>query len=184
MASHSTKRFALLHRLANEFAERNRLGERPALQEYVDRHPELGDDIRELFPLLVDLESAKHDRDEVARTSTSSLSTPMGRAGRVGRYASIAALGASLAVVLLATVVSLIVAVRFDEPVTTRGACGRGGTNGPGRRRACETARSQSARTSRGDREGRQGDCQDRRGEREDRRSGREGRRGRPHAGD
>jgi hypothetical protein len=36
--------------LAKEFARRLRRGERPAVQEYIDRCPELADLIRELCP--------------------------------------------------------------------------------------------------------------------------------------
>jgi serine/threonine protein kinase/WD40 repeat protein/tetratricopeptide (TPR) repeat protein len=46
-------------RLAEEFAERLRRGERPALTEYTARYPELADEIRELFPALVLLEQLK-----------------------------------------------------------------------------------------------------------------------------
>jgi serine/threonine protein kinase/tetratricopeptide (TPR) repeat protein len=46
----------LLARLAEEFAQRYRRGERPCLSAYADRHPELAADIRELFPALVALE--------------------------------------------------------------------------------------------------------------------------------
>ena len=42
--------------LAEEFAERYRQGERPSLAEYTARHPELADQIRELFPALVEME--------------------------------------------------------------------------------------------------------------------------------
>jgi serine/threonine-protein kinase len=46
----------LFGELAHEFAARLRRGEQPALTEYADRHPELADEIRELFPALVDME--------------------------------------------------------------------------------------------------------------------------------
>ncbi|OWK35664.1 serine/threonine-protein kinase [Fimbriiglobus ruber] len=51
----------LLNQLADEFAVRQRAGERPRLEEYCDRHPDLADDIRSLFPAMVDLERAKAD---------------------------------------------------------------------------------------------------------------------------
>ena len=41
-----------------------RAGERPALQEYIDRHPELADDIREFFPAMAEIEQVKEDREE------------------------------------------------------------------------------------------------------------------------
>ena len=46
----------LLNDLAHEFAERYRRGERPSLNEYADRHPEIAGEIRELFPTLVMIE--------------------------------------------------------------------------------------------------------------------------------
>jgi WD40 repeat protein/Tfp pilus assembly protein PilF len=39
--------------LAEDFLERKRRGEKPTLREYLDRHPDLGDEIRELFPALL-----------------------------------------------------------------------------------------------------------------------------------
>jgi WD40 repeat protein len=52
--------------LAEEFVERYRRGERPTLQEYVDRLPEMADAIRETFPALVEGEQVEGDvRDEV-----------------------------------------------------------------------------------------------------------------------
>ena len=41
-----------LAQLADEFLERHRRGERPALTEYTARHPELAEQIRALFPAL------------------------------------------------------------------------------------------------------------------------------------
>jgi hypothetical protein len=52
--------------LAEEFLQRYRRGERPSLTEYVERHPELGDEIRELFPALVMMEEAGPKSDESA----------------------------------------------------------------------------------------------------------------------
>ncbi len=53
--------------LAEEFLDRNRRGERPTLREYLDRRPELAEDIRDLFPALLMMEdlgesSGAHDR--------------------------------------------------------------------------------------------------------------------------
>jgi serine/threonine protein kinase/WD40 repeat protein/tetratricopeptide (TPR) repeat protein len=39
--------------LAEEFVERRRRGDVPSLKEYVDRYPDLADEIREVFPALV-----------------------------------------------------------------------------------------------------------------------------------
>ncbi len=54
--------------LAEEFAGRYRRGERPSLQEYVDRLPEMADEIREMFPAMVEVERADGDlRDDVVQ---------------------------------------------------------------------------------------------------------------------
>src|SRR5690242_18982939 len=45
--------------LAEEFVRRYRNGERPTLTEYVGRHPDLADEIRELFPALVMMEDVR-----------------------------------------------------------------------------------------------------------------------------
>src|SRR6516165_2662072 len=45
-----------IEKLAEEFVERYRRGERPSLAEYIARYPELADDIREVFPALVEME--------------------------------------------------------------------------------------------------------------------------------
>ena len=48
-----------LDRLAEEFVDRLRAGKRPSLTEYTERHPELAESIRELFPALVEMEHLK-----------------------------------------------------------------------------------------------------------------------------
>ena len=48
-----------LYILAEEFATRHRAGERPRIEEYCARHPDLASDIRSLFPAMVELEQAK-----------------------------------------------------------------------------------------------------------------------------
>jgi serine/threonine protein kinase/WD40 repeat protein len=47
-----------VEQLAQAFLERYRRGERPAITEYTQKHPELADDIRDLFPALVVMEEA------------------------------------------------------------------------------------------------------------------------------
>jgi hypothetical protein len=51
--------------LAEEFSERYRRGERPSLQAYVDRMPEMTEEIRVLFRAVVEVEEA----DGVARAT-------------------------------------------------------------------------------------------------------------------
>src|SRR5262245_56124032 len=62
MATDSSAKYALINQLADELAARYRRGERPSLQEYLERYPELADDLRELFPAMAELEQAKEDR--------------------------------------------------------------------------------------------------------------------------
>ena len=45
--------------LAEEFVERQRRGEHPSLLEYIERYPELAEEIRDLFPALVMVERLK-----------------------------------------------------------------------------------------------------------------------------
>jgi serine/threonine protein kinase/WD40 repeat protein/tetratricopeptide (TPR) repeat protein len=59
MPTSDSSRDALLERLAEEFVERHRRGERPALSEYISRHPDLADEVRDLFPALVQIEKLK-----------------------------------------------------------------------------------------------------------------------------
>jgi WD40 repeat protein/serine/threonine protein kinase len=48
-----------VEKLAEEFAERHRRGERPAMTEYTDRYPQWADEIRELFPAMLVMEQLK-----------------------------------------------------------------------------------------------------------------------------
>jgi serine/threonine protein kinase len=59
MSSTDSSHDALLERLAEEFVERHRRGERPALAEYALRYPELAGEIRDLFPALMQIEELK-----------------------------------------------------------------------------------------------------------------------------
>ncbi len=59
--SSGSRDYGRFDELAEEFAQRFRRGERPGLQEYVDRLPEMADEIREMFPALVEVEQADGD---------------------------------------------------------------------------------------------------------------------------
>ncbi len=50
---------SVLDALAEEFIARHRCGERPSISEYVARQPDLAESIRDLFPTLVMMESAR-----------------------------------------------------------------------------------------------------------------------------
>ena len=70
--------------LAEEFAARFRRGERPSLQEYIDRCPDLADEIRELFPALVEVERVKEDQP--ARPGAAEAAAALPPLGQVGDY--------------------------------------------------------------------------------------------------
>src|SRR5262249_12095583 len=59
MPSSDSSRDALLERLAGEFVERHRRGERPAPSEDADRHPDPPAGTPDLFPALVQIEHLK-----------------------------------------------------------------------------------------------------------------------------
>ncbi len=59
---------AELDRLAEEFVDRARRGEAPSIEDYAETHPDLADDIRELFPVLAIVEGLKGE--SVPRRST------------------------------------------------------------------------------------------------------------------
>jgi WD40 repeat protein/serine/threonine protein kinase/tetratricopeptide (TPR) repeat protein len=79
--SESSADYVLLTQLADEFAARYRAGERPSLLEYIDRHPELADDIRDLFPAMVEMEQVREDHQEAAEQSAPSASPPLQQLG-------------------------------------------------------------------------------------------------------
>ncbi len=77
MATDNSERLVLLNRLADDFAARCRQGERPSLQEYVDRHPELADDIREFFPAMAEMEQVKDEGRETQERRAASPLPPL-----------------------------------------------------------------------------------------------------------
>jgi hypothetical protein len=74
-------RFDELADLAHEFARRYRLGERPSLEEYVDRLREMADRIREIFPALVAVEQIKEDTHHDALRLRQFSLPPLGELG-------------------------------------------------------------------------------------------------------
>ncbi|MGH7172862.1 MAG: protein kinase domain-containing protein, partial [Gemmataceae bacterium] len=89
MTTDSSERLVLLNRLADEFAARHRQGERPSLEEYNQRHPELADDIRKFFPAMVRMEQIKDDRRDVPEPAAG----PLPALGRLGDYRIIREIG-------------------------------------------------------------------------------------------
>jgi len=76
MSTSGSANYVLLTRIADEFAARYRAGERASLQEYIDRHPELADHIRELFPAMVEIEQVKNRKGVRNRKRFSSINVP------------------------------------------------------------------------------------------------------------
>src|SRR5262245_1366617 len=54
--SDSESSSGIVMELAEEFLERYRKGERPPLKEYIDKHPELAAEIKEVFPAMALME--------------------------------------------------------------------------------------------------------------------------------
>jgi WD40 repeat protein/serine/threonine protein kinase/tetratricopeptide (TPR) repeat protein len=81
MATPDSEKYDLLDRLADEFAERYRQGERPGLKEYTDKYPDLADDIRELFPAMVEIEQVKEDRSAAAEPAPTGPLPPLEQVG-------------------------------------------------------------------------------------------------------
>jgi hypothetical protein len=80
----SSADYGQFEQLAEEFAARLRRGERPSLQEYIDRCPDLADEIRELFPALVEVERVKEDQP--ARPGAAEPAAALPSLGQVGDY--------------------------------------------------------------------------------------------------
>src|SRR5271166_5228277 len=74
-----------LDQLAEEFVERYRRGERPGLTEYIQRHPELEGEIRDLFPGLVLMEGIRPEIGE-ATGAYADLPAQGKRPERIGDY--------------------------------------------------------------------------------------------------
>src|SRR4051794_10950992 len=80
----SSADYGQFEELAEEFAARFRRGERPSLQEYIDRCPDLADEIRELFPALVEVERVKDDQP--ARAGAAEVAAALPALGQGGDY--------------------------------------------------------------------------------------------------
>jgi serine/threonine protein kinase/tetratricopeptide (TPR) repeat protein len=81
MPTHDSSQCEVIDRLAEEFAARYRRGERPALQEYLDKYPELAEDIRAVFPALVEMEQVKEDQAEPAASPAVAEKPPLRQVG-------------------------------------------------------------------------------------------------------
>jgi hypothetical protein len=81
-SSSSARDYGRFDELAEEFAQRYRRGERPSLEEYVDRLPEMADEIREMFPALVEVERVEGE----ARDHAHQPPPPKVRLREIGDY--------------------------------------------------------------------------------------------------
>ncbi len=82
MVRHDSGEYELLDRLAEEFAQRYRRGERPSLKEYLDRYPHLAGEIRDVFPAMVEIEQAEEDRHDPPGRTDAGPAPPV----QVGEY--------------------------------------------------------------------------------------------------
>ena len=73
--------------LAEEFLDRKRRGEHPTLREYVDRHPDLAVEIRDLFPALLMMEDLGEDSGGTTGSLAAANGAALGtRLQRLGDY--------------------------------------------------------------------------------------------------
>jgi eukaryotic-like serine/threonine-protein kinase len=66
-----------IEQLAAEFMERQRHGEHPSIDDYIDRYPALAVEIRELFPTIAALEGLKQDKAAVLPPRGQAAAVPL-----------------------------------------------------------------------------------------------------------
>jgi serine/threonine protein kinase len=93
--SSSYERSARVLELAEEFLARYRRGESPSIEEYVDRHPELADRIREVFPAMAMVEEIAMGDESIKSESSvgSSRGSPLTTPNRLGDFRIIREVG-------------------------------------------------------------------------------------------
>ena len=72
--------------LAEEFAQRLRNGEHPAINDYVERYPEHAAEIEELFPSVAMMEQLKQKKDQSQAQRPAPVKTPSGMAKELGDF--------------------------------------------------------------------------------------------------
>jgi hypothetical protein len=73
-----------IEELAESFLARFRAGQRPSLTEFVAAHPELAEEIRDLFPALIEIEQAGSAIDPT--TARAASRTPKANLGAPGDF--------------------------------------------------------------------------------------------------
>jgi WD40 repeat protein/serine/threonine protein kinase len=76
----------LLNTVAEEFAERQRQGERPSLTEYIGRYPQLAEQIRELFPALALMEQVRPAQGEATAAGAAASAGDPARPECLGEF--------------------------------------------------------------------------------------------------
>jgi len=84
---------ALLDQLAEEFTERLRRGERPAIAEYEQAHPDLAEQIREMFQTIVRVEQLGPYAEDLLAERDLDGAPPTGLPQRLGEYQIIRRIG-------------------------------------------------------------------------------------------
>jgi len=122
--STSESRSGLVLELAEEFLERYRKGQRPSLKEYIDRHPSLAGEIRQVFPAMAMMEKIALAEESLAGDVTGAAVRPgPGRPERLGDFRILREVGrGGMGVVYEAEQVSLgrHVALKVLPPQTVR----------------------------------------------------------------
>jgi serine/threonine protein kinase len=72
--------------LADEFLARCKRGEKPTIKEYCERHPDLADEIRDVFQALLMVEDLKPGTSDVSGSSADSVHIDGKRLEQVGDY--------------------------------------------------------------------------------------------------
>jgi serine/threonine-protein kinase len=79
--------------LADEFLARCKRGEKPTIKEYCDRHPELADEIRDVFEAVLMVEDLKPGSSDISGSVGESLSGNGKRLEQVGDYRILGEIG-------------------------------------------------------------------------------------------
>jgi eukaryotic-like serine/threonine-protein kinase len=93
MMPDSEARSELVLELAEEFLERYRKGERPPLREYIDRHPELAAEIKEVFPAMAMMENIAVADESMGDSAVKAPQSPEVNLTQLGDYRIIREIG-------------------------------------------------------------------------------------------